>query len=208
MVMRANPCEVQGDAQISQRIADQFAVRMRNLGTNLISGSLDLAEFQELMQDSIRLAYIQQAIEGAVEQDERTLLSADLRRIERDIADQFEYLEGFVDDIEAASRSGKSLNFIPSRAALYAQSSKKSYWKQGAGVEIEHVPGDGSTPCLGHCTCQIKIECEFDSKGRRVAALVWWLLDPESEEVHCEICPQRAAEWAPLRIPLTQRSAA
>lgn len=209
MAARSNPCEIYGDADISQGIADQYATRMRKLGNDLLYGTLSLEEFQERMQDSIRLSFIQQAIEGAFEQDERTLTTADMRRIETDIAEQFEYLDNFMDDIETAvKRDGGSLSFIPARAALYAQSSKKSYWKQAAGIELEHVPGDGSSQCLGNCTCKLRVECELDSKGRRTAVLVFWELDPASEEVHCVTCPERARLWNPLRVPLLRGKAA
>lgn len=204
-----NPCEIHGDQAMSDRIANQFAARFRALADDLLYGTLSLEDWHSQMMEGIRLAFIEQAIAGAYEGDERMITSADMRRIERDIERQYEFLDNFAADIEkAVLREGASLNFIPARAALYAQSSSAEYWRQATDVDLPNVPGDGSTQCLGNCTCSIRLECEYDAIGSVVAVLAFWELDPLHEENHCPDCPRRAMEWNPLRIAIAPRKAA
>lgn len=195
-------CAIHGDPAVSDAIADRYAQRMTAISNEFLHGRiLDVEEWQTKMQDAIRLAFIHQAVAGAPDADERLISSADRDRIEAAIAKQYQYLDNFVDDIVGAiQRTGASLDFIPNRAALYAGSSKASYWQQAVGVDLPHVPGDGSTQCLGRCSCSVRTECEYDDSGKVIAVNVYWELDPEKEEVHCSDCPDRAAEWNPLRI--------
>ncbi len=189
----ANPCEVNGDQAVSDRLSNVYASRMRSLSDDLLHSTLSLEDWHTQMQDAIRLAFLHQAIAGAPDSDERLISSADMRRIERNIAEQYKFLDKFASDIESAVvREGASLDFIPSRASLYAQSSGAEYWKQALNVDLPAVPRDGSTQCLGNCQCQWDLQCADDG-----IVLATWLL--ESGE-SCPDCKVRAETWNPLRV--------
>jgi hypothetical protein len=172
---------------------------MTTLSNDLLHGSLSLEDYHTRMQDAIRLAYIHQAIAGTKDADERELTSADLRRIEGKIADQYQYLDGFMSDIEkAVEKQGASLDFIPSRAVLYAKSSESEYWQQATNVDLPATPRDGSTQCLSNCQCSWRLECVRDNKGKVIAVNAYW----ETEANPCPDCDKRGRDWNPLVIPM------
>lgn len=189
----SDPCEVQGDQTMADHIASQYAGRMTYLGNDLLHGTLTLDAFHERMQDAIRLSLLHQAIAGTADNDERELTMADQARIETNIAEQYQFLDGFMADIEAAiEKDGASLNFIPDRAAMYAGSGEAEYWQQSINVDLPAYPRDGSTQCLYRCQCNWRLEC--DDQGN---VLAYWEL---GEADHCPDCEQRSEEWAPLVI--------
>lgn len=184
---------VAGDQRLADHISAQYAARMQALSNDLLHGTLSLDDWQTRMQDAIRLAYLHQAVAGTTDDDARELTSADYRRIEADIARQYEFLHKFAGDIEqAVIEPGASLDFVPSRAAMYAGSSESEYWRQATDVELPAMPRDGSTRCLGNCQCSWDLQHDADGN-----VLATWVL---GDADHCPDCEQRAEEWNPLVI--------
>lgn len=80
------------------------------------------------------------------------------------------------------------------RAALYAEGIGQSYWRGATKMlPLPAMPRDGTTPCLGNCGCSWEIT-ELDGDGNYDCT---WAMGPLE---HCQICKQRAADWAPYRI--------
>jgi len=81
------------------------------------------------------------------------------------------------------------------RAALYAQGIGASYWKSATRfLPLPAMPRDGTSQCLGNCTCSWEI-VELDGDGNYDCT---WRLG--ATERHCQTCPQRARDWAPIRV--------
>ncbi len=107
------------------------------------------------------------------------------------IKSQLQYLAAFRDEIKAAGEWKLAWN---SRAQMYAESIKASYWNaRTKGWALPSVPGDGSTICLTRCRCSWSIE-ELDGDGN---ADCYWLL---SAAESCQTCVERSQQWAPLKI--------
>jgi hypothetical protein len=105
----------------------------------------------------------------------------------RQIGEQIDYLNGFTDDI-LAGRYRDSPAALRARAALYAGSIRATYAHARWGAwDLPFVPGDGSSECLGNCTCSIQVRDEGDGFG----VLIWTL---GGTERHCATCPGRAGE--------------
>lgn len=194
--MARNPCEISGDQAVSDRLADVYAARMRSLSDNLLHGTLSLEDWHTGMMDAIRLAYLHQAVAGAPDSDERLISAADMQRMERNIAEQYRFLDKFAADIEAAVvEEGASLDFIPNRASLYALSSGSEYWRQALEVDLPQLPRDGNQKCLSRCQCSWELQCDDQGNVRAT-----WVLDDAAE--HCEDCLSNAQRWSPLIIPV------
>jgi hypothetical protein len=197
--MTDNPCAVDGTQEEADSIASQYARRNVALANDLVHGTLTMEDFHTRMQDSIRLSFIHQAIAGTKDADERELTQADLQRIEGKIAEQYQYLDGFMDKIEAAvQKDGASLEFIANQASMYAGSSEQEYWQQATNVDLPHTPRDGSTRCLSNCQCSVRLECVRDDKGKVIAVNAYW----ETEANPCPDCEARGSEWNPYVIPM------
>lgn len=193
-----SPCTVNGSQDEADLIASQYTRRAIALSNDLLHGTLSLDDYHTRMQDMIRLSFLHQAIAGTPDADERQLTQADLTALEAKIGKQFEYLDGFMSDIEAAvAKDGASLDFIPNRASLYAKASEAEYWNQATNVDLPSQPRDGSTQCLSNCQCQWDLNC--DDQGNVHAT---WVL---GDAGHCPDCEQRAQDWADLVIPTKER---
>lgn len=193
-------CGINGDADYSDHITKTYSSGLSRLTEQMVRGDITVDDWHQQMRDAIDKMFYFQAAAGA--NGDRSQIDEDA--VHYEAAKQFKYLSGFANDVNASIKAGKQPNFAVSRAVLYAKSSQAEYWRQAVGVELPHVPKDGSTVCLSNCTCDISTECERNSAGKVTAVLVYWHLDPTKEEVHCEDCPKRAEEWNPLRIPITR----
>jgi len=186
--MVANPCGIDGDPAYSDKLVEIYSAGVRRMADKLTSGELSLDAWHQQMKDAIDKMFVFQGMAG-VNGDRSRVDNATLRK---SIEEQYHYLDQFATDIETAFQSGQSLGFVASRAALYAGSSKQSYWQQAVEVELPAYPGDGSTQCLGHCACEWSLDC--DGQGNVLAT---WVLGAAD---HCPDCIARAAKWAPLVI--------
>lgn len=174
-------CRVEGDTSYSDTLTNIYANGMRKMGEQLVSGQLTLDQWHQDMKDAIDGMFVKQGMAG-VQHDESQV---DTSAITDQVAEQYQYLDGFAADIEQAMASGKSLDFVPSRAAQYAGSSQQSFWTQATGeADLPAQPGDGSSECLGNCGC--KWECHDGE---------WYWVRGKDDS--CPTCLKRAAEWAP-----------
>lgn len=114
------------------------------------------------------------------------------RYLDKTVRAQLKFLNGFALDIQDAAE------FKPgwlARSALYVQGIGASYWKGATRMlPLPAMPRDGTSQCLSNCTCSWEI-VQLDGDGNYDCT---WHLG--ATERHCQTCPQRASEWAPLKI--------
>lgn len=150
----------------------------------LQAGEITVDEWRRQMETAINHAHYNAYELGAGE-------SADDASVAQMVDDQREYLAKFAAEIKAADAWQPRWN---SRAELYAQSAKASYWRGAtAGLALPAWPGDGTSQCLGNCDCSWVIE----DLGGGSYNCTWKL---GATEQHCQTCPERAADWAPYQI--------
>lgn len=107
------------------------------------------------------------------------------------VKSQLEYLSAFRDEIKASEEWQNAWN---SRAQMYAESIKNTYWSgKTFGWPLPAMPGDGTTQCLTHCRCAWRID-ELEGDGNADA---YWVL---SAVEHCQTCVERGSQWAPLKV--------
>jgi len=111
---------------------------------------------------------------------------ADLAWIEARLVREFEYLDGFISDIETGNTSHQRALW---RAGLYGF--PRAAWVQfsipeGISELMGVLPGDD---CLGGSMCRCSLDVEFDVDG---GAYVYWVLDPLAES--CAVCIAHALE--------------
>jgi hypothetical protein len=108
------------------------------------------------------------------------------------LEDQLGFLKKWGLEIESDAEFKLGWN---ARAALYAQGIGQSYWKGATKMlPLPAMPRDGTSQCLGNCTCSWDIQ-QLDGEGNYDC---YWKLG--AAERHCQTCPQRAADWSPLKI--------
>lgn len=108
-----------------------------------------------------------------------------------DLATQLRFLNKFAVEVQDGKEWQKGWN---SRAAMYASSIQTPYWRAFTRMlPLPAMPGDGTTPCLVNCKCSWDLQ-ELD--GDENYDCYWRLGAVE----HCQICRQRAINWAPLEI--------
>lgn len=104
---------------------------------------------------------------------------------------QQQFLTAFREEIRASDEWKAAWN---SRAAMYAQSIKASYWNaKTRGWPLPAQPGDGTTICLTNCGCAWEID-ELEGDGNADA---YWR---RSKDDSCQTCLEREAQWSPLKI--------
>lgn len=185
----ANPCAIDGDPDYSDKLVEIYQAGMRRMADRLTREDMTLNEWHQQMKDAIDKMFVFQGMAGV--NGDRSRMDMGLLR--QSIQKQYHFLDGFAADIEKAIQNKTSLDFVAARAAMYAGSSKQSYWQQAIDVPLPAYPGDGSTECKGYCKCDWKLEC--DDHGNVLAT---WKLGKAD---HCQTCVSRAEKWAPLVIP-------
>lgn len=108
-----------------------------------------------------------------------------------DLATQLRFLERFAVEVQDGKEWQKGWN---SRAAMYASSIQTPYWRGATRMlPLPAMPGDGTTPCLVNCKCSWDLQ-ELEGDGNYDC---YWRMGAVE---HCQICRQRAVDWAPLEI--------
>lgn len=167
------------------------------------SGQISPADWRERMRQEIKIAYIQQYLAargGATQMTQR-----DWGSIGGMIADQYRYLDGFVDAIAGADPP-LSEGYIAARARMYANSAREASERahaRGRGLpngSLPAWPGDGSTQCLSNCKCHWEIDEELDAEGNVIRFLAYWRLGAAE---HCPDCTDRAAAWSPFVVDVS-----
>mgnify|MGYP001195829066 CR=1 FL=1 len=167
----------------------------------LIAGRMTPTAFARQMEAAIVRGHTAATIAGVAERSAPGRVRAWLTRLvgpvalSRDdrarlaaaIGEQRRYLLGFVQALPTLTPAQ-----IVARAQLYAGAVRATYTRtRYAGWELPFAPGDGSTPCLGNCTCTAYVDEDGDT-----ARYVWQL---GAAEQHCTTCPTRAA-GSPYRL--------
>lgn len=121
-----------------------------------------------------------------------TLTPAMRTAVTSDLASQLGFLGKFAIVLQDGAEWQAGWN---SRAQLYAGSIKTPYW-QGATkmLPLPAMPADGTSQCYGNCTCSWDVQ-QLEGDGNYDCT---WVLG--ATEQHCQTCPQRATDWAPLRV--------
>jgi hypothetical protein len=185
---------VSATEQIALR--DEVVARYRDRAQattgDLLDGKLTAAQYQARMQAHLQSAHTAQYAfgRGGISQ----VSEADRARIAATLDSQFEYLHGFASAIHAGELSEAQ---ISSRADLYLNATTMSYERgrmaAHGDLELDQVPGDGSTECGSNCLCSLDIQ-ETDTGWE----VTWQLDDPASGS--CDDCLALAAEWNPLVV--------
>lgn len=168
----------------------QRLTRLIQTATNALEAEYPngVEAWQEELSRQLTRYHVAAMLAGA---DVDTLTPAMRTAVARDVRTQLRFLERFGVEIQSAGQ------FQPgwaARAAMYADSIKSPYWRGKVKMlPLPAMPGDGSTQCLTRCKCWWEIsevgEGDYDC---------YWRLG--ATELHCQTCPQRSQEWAPLRI--------
>jgi hypothetical protein len=120
-----------------------------------------------------------------------TLTPAMETAVTTDLAAQLRFLEKFAIVLQDGDVWQAGWN---SRAQMYAQSIKTPYWRGAVKLlALPAMPGDGTSQCLTNCRCAWDI-VQLEGDGNYDCT--WQISDVE----HCQICRQRALDWAPLKV--------
>lgn len=156
----------------------------------LISGSIDLGNWELRIRDELRIAHGASFLFG---RGGRNAMNADdWITVDRELARQLDYLHRFAADLaDGKLTAGRA----STRARLYPGAARASYerGRQAAyGIpSLSQHPGDGNTQCLGNCLCTLSIQ-ETRTQWR-----VTWRLGAAE---HCPDCIGMSNRWNPLVI--------
>lgn len=159
--------------------------------TQTLADGGSIGAWRKAMEQAIRrsqtAAYIAATAErlGTTPKLIKGLSKAERAELDKRIAAQLKYLDGFVADLKASKLTPAQAQ---ARAALYAGVVRGGFYA-ARYPGLNAYPGDGGTPCKGNCKCTLE---ERDG-------LIYWRLHPAE---HCDGCVSRAAS-----SPYTARSA-
>ncbi len=189
----------------AELLREAFARHLRNLTERVRNGDLTVIEWQLTMRDELRQMYVQMTFAGAG--GKRTgITQADLDRLDSMLAEQYQYLDAFARQMQAAwdNPADPFWGKASDRTSMYAMSSYQAFWAQAVPVELPAYPGDGSTFCLTKCQCRWRIEYQWRRRFLRrpvvEAVLATWELGAAE---HCDDCVARSQTWNPLRIAVS-----
>jgi hypothetical protein len=139
--------------------------------------SRDAQAYERAMQQALAKAHTAAFIRGTA--DRTGVMPKGLSRAERgDIKAKLKEQDGFLHSFMQAAPDLSDAQ-VAQRAALYVGAARATYY--GAAYPgLSAYPGDGGTPCLGHCQCHL----ETRDGG------IWWVLGASE---HCDGCRARAA---------------
>lgn len=151
----------------------------------LQSGSVDV----DAWEDQVAAA-LQQAYPAAYKAGGGALDDAARKTVSKQVAAQLDYLGRFALEIQSADEWQAGWN---ARAAMYAEGIKVPYWQgRTKMLPLPAMPGEGTT-CLTRCRCLWDVQ-QLDGDGNYDA---FWRRGATDS---CQVCVQRATEWAPLKI--------
>jgi hypothetical protein len=185
-----------------ERIDRTFPVSDQ-LVSMLVNGQLNVRDWELLMRQELKAAYIQQYLLGRGGLGAMT--QADWGSIGGMLREQYRYLNNFAREIKAG---GLTEGQIRVRARMYFASSREAFSRARSRAmgwpQLPDYPGSGNTFCLTNCRC--------DWSGDEVEPGVWemtWNLDPNPAVEHCTGpgedkegrpfgCVERSIKWNPL----------
>lgn len=173
--------------QAQKTIVDRLAIDYDN-------GRIPLSDWVLSMRQEVKINYIEQYLLGIGGRNNMT--QADWGRLGYAIRTQYDYLQGFADDLMNAEPP-LSLAQIQNRARMYIDGATAMYERAnalGKGMpDLPAYPADGSQACKSNC------KCNWDIQQTDTEWVCTWVLEEGAE--HCETCLTNAAQWAPLVIP-------
>ena len=173
----------------ARRLIALFLIDTKRLTDALEAGGQTVAQWKAAFSDALAKYHTAALLVG---QGNSTLTPQGRRYLGKVVEAQIKYLNNFATEIQSAEQ------FKPgwlARSALYAQGIGASYWKGATKMlPLPAMPRDGTSQCLSNCTCSWEIT-ELDGDGNYDC---YWKLG--AAERHCQTCPQRSRDWAPLRI--------
>lgn len=120
-----------------------------------------------------------------------TLTPAMTTAVTTDLATQLRFLGKFAIEVQGGDQWQAGWN---ARAQMYAESIKAPYWRGAVKMlSLPAMPGDGTSTCLTRCRCAWDVN-ELEGDGNYDCT---WLLSAAED---CQVCKQRALDWAPLRV--------
>lgn len=154
----------------------------------LAAGRISVDTWQQLIARDLLVGHYAAMMAG---RETRDLSRAARNQVLTTVAEQVDYLNKFADQI---ARTGWQEAY-GARALLYGGSVKGTFWRgKSFGLDLGFYPGDGSSPCLGNCTCHLEINWLDEEE---LDADVYWRLG--ATERHCGTCPERATQ-SPYRF--------
>jgi hypothetical protein len=169
-----------------ERLIQKLLEEVANLTARLERGEITVRTWQREME-KLLARYHEAAYMLGLESAE--LDDDAMATIIKDIEFQLDYLDSFAETIAAGSAWMAAWT---ARAALYAQSPKRTYWQGVAGNMGIDLPGyPGESECLSNCGCSWDIQ---EVKGGYDA---YWR---RGKNDSCAGCRQREREWNPFRI--------
>lgn len=171
------------------RVLDRVRDGLDELSDAINAGLIDPVAWHNEAVELLRVGYTAAYLDG---RGERELSPGAQRLIARLVAEQVDYLNGFLDQVE---RDGWNDARDRPRLRMYGASVRQAY-ERGAtfGLPLPTVPGAGATRCLTNCKCRLRIRWLDEEE---LDADVFWLL---GRAEHCPDCVSLSQEWAPLRI--------
>lgn len=177
----------------SSSVADDLAALVSN-------GNLSPADFRNVFRDEIKREYIRQYLSarGGLSQ----MTQSDWGRAGGMIADQYRYLERFVEEIASGNLTEGQ---ISTRARMYIHSAREAFERGsavGRGVPVDQLPdfpGSGNTECLTRCNCSWRHQPIMEDDVI-VAWNSYWETAPGSDS--CDTCKANSSKWAPFHIDM------
>ena len=196
-----NHSEIQSALQMS---LDHSFEHVAIIADALGEGDVDPNDAQVQIREEIEAAYIRQFMLGKGGKDNMDI--ADWLIVGGLLATQFQYLRRFMNQLTPGVAHPREISpgEIGRRLNMYVNSSRQAYshgsTRNKCHTALPAHPGDGTTDCLSNCCCDwSEIKHVFDNNGNFLGCNAYWTLGPCK---HCQHCPNRAAQWSPLWIPL------
>jgi hypothetical protein len=168
--------------RLIQRFLDEVATLTSRLERGEITVKAWQREMEKLLARYHEAAYMIGLESSELDDDAMAIII-------EDIEFQLGYLDAFAVAIAGASAWQASFN---SRAALYAQSPKRTYWQGIAAKARLTLPGmPGESECLSNCGC------EWDIREVKGGWDCYWR---RGKKDSCNGCRQREREWNPYKI--------
>jgi len=160
-----------------------------SINAQFANGQIDLTTWYNTMRGEIVRAHAQYAQLGKG----AGLDAGDLERLNERIRRQWEFLNGWRDELAA----GREMNVeaMQQRGRMYLDSAQASLWEAStaaAGMPILPAYPKEKSECRSNCRCYLRIEQTGANSWH-----VFWRLRPAE---HCPQCLRRSEVWNPLRI--------
>lgn len=165
------------------RLSEEAMRKFQALIAQYYAGTLTLPELNAALRQEIQELYMEVMITAS---QGRELTDRDVEWLNNALQEQFDYLDGFMSDMEDGIYTEERAAW---RVSLYAFP-RSAYMNYKLSPEAAYLmpvlPGDD---CLGGSLCKCSLEEERLDDG---TILVHWLLDPTAES--CAVCIAHAVE--------------